>query len=432
MRQFSFDQPVECGTSEDCLYLNVWAPAERADEPLPVILWVFGGGHRLGSGSHPCSQGDRLARHGAVVVAANYRLGALGYFAHPALRAEEGSSGAYAGHDLLAALGWNRDNIAAFGGDPGNVTLFGQSAGAAHVTALLSSPRTRGLVHRAIATSGSRMRGGPLGHIRSGAETEAICAALPAAESLGTTEALRAQTPDAFQAPPGTWNISVDGDILVEPIQDVFDRGKQLAVPLMVGYTKDEASPYPQPHLQTREGLLALAETLGSDGPEMLSLYDATSDETALAASYRLRRDIAHGYQSWKLASVHSDSGAAVYMFNLLRAPPLPADLTFQQPVPPGGYGAYHGADIWFAFDNLDRFDIPWEQADREIADILSRAIVRFAATGNPNGSDLPDWPRFDRASYQALLLDRSLVAGQVFNLQGVAFWDRVFHKQED
>ena len=163
MQQFSFAEPPECGLSEDCLYLNVWTPASEPAARLPVIVWIYGGGHRFGSGSHPVSDGEALARQGAIVVTINYRVGALGYLAHPALSAEGGSSGNYASLDILAALGWVQRNIGAFGGDPQCVTLFGQSAGAAHACVLMAS-----CAEQRIVSSGHRAQRRPLSRRRHG------------------------------------------------------------------------------------------------------------------------------------------------------------------------------------------------------------------------------------------------------------------------
>jgi para-nitrobenzyl esterase len=146
-------------TAEDCLYLNVWTTAESANDRRPVMVWIYGGGFTGGAGSEPRYAGDGLARKGAVVVTLNYRLGSLGFFAHPQLSAEAQSktSGNYAMQDAIAALQWVQRNIAAFGGDPGNVTVFGESAGANLTGALVASPRAKGLFHRAIAQSGGYM-----------------------------------------------------------------------------------------------------------------------------------------------------------------------------------------------------------------------------------------------------------------------------------
>src|SRR5688500_12900441 len=143
-------------TAEDCLYLNVWTTADSADDRRPVMVWLYGGGFSGGAGSEPRYAGDGLARKGAVVVTLNYRLGSLGFFAHPDLSAEAEPkvSGNYGMLDAIAALQWVQRNIAAFGGDPGNVTVFGESAGANLTGALVASPQAKGLFHRAIAQSG--------------------------------------------------------------------------------------------------------------------------------------------------------------------------------------------------------------------------------------------------------------------------------------
>lgn len=429
MRQFSFDDPPECETSEDCLYLNVWAPAQRPSEPAPVIVFVYGGGHRVGSGSHAVSRGHALARRGAVVVTFNYRVGAMGYLAHPALTAEAGASGNYACLDVLAALDWVRRNIAAFGGDPACVTLFGQSAGAALIDVLMASPLASELFQRVVVHSSGRFRGGPLGAPmkrlvdaeRAGSEMAAACGAI-------TLEQLRALPPDGIDAPRGFWGPIVDGDVLREPVQDVFERGDQIDVPMLAGYTRDESAPYPTPELQSRAGFEAHArrEHAGHE-QAFLGLYPCEDDAQSLASSYAWRRDAGFAYQAWKGARLHARTArSSVYLFNFMHTPPLAADQRFREPIPPGGYGAHHGSELWYVFDTLDA--APWTPGpeDRTLADRMARSLIAFARSGDPNLSGLPQWPPFG-VNDQVLLWAGEPRVGLAFNAAALRFLEARF-----
>lgn len=428
MRQFSFAEPPECAQSEDCLNLNVWTGAPTVNARLPVIVWLYGGGHRLGAGSHPRSWGDRLASLGSVVVAPNYRVGALGYLAHPALTRESGSSGNYEYLDVLEALRWVRRNIAAFGGNPDCVTLYGQSAGGAIINVLLASELSRGLVHRAIICSAGRMRGGPMGVSKTLAQAEHDGERLMSELGAATTESLRTLPAQQMFGPPGSWGPIIDGHVLREPVQSVFDRGAQLAVPLLTGWTGDEALPFPLVELQTRQGLQAYAQGFGEDAAEFLRLYDASSDEAARASSYRVRSDMAFAYQPWQIARAHNRTGGRSYVFNWLHAPPLPVDAHFHQPPMPFGYGAYHGAEIWYAFGNFEQQAWAWTEADRWLAELFGRYLVSFARHGDPNAGGLPHWPPFDDGDV-AMLFDATARSGVIGNREGLHFFDRHFNK---
>jgi para-nitrobenzyl esterase len=427
MVQFSFADPPECAQSEDCLNLNVWTPASDGTARLPVIVWIYGGGHRLGAGSHPCAWGDHLAAKGCVVVAPNYRVGSHGYLAHPALTGESGSSGNYACLDILAALRWVRDNIAAFGGDPGSVTLYGQSAGGALINVLLASKLTRGLVHRAIIASAGRMHGGPMGHSRTLTQAEQDGAKLM--DELGAHDiaGMRALSSPQMFKPPGTWQPIIDGHVIAEPVQQVFDRHEQLQIPIMSGWTAHEAMPFPNADLSTRDGLLAHARTHGSDAERFLQLYDATDDARARASSYRLRSDSGFAYQPWQIARAQTRSGQKSFLFDFTQAPPLPPQLHFQQPRMPFGYGAYHGAEIWYAFGNFDQQPWAWTDADRQVAERFGRYIVNFARNGDPNGAGLVEWSPFDPLKDQALHIGARTEMATVGNREALHFHARRF-----
>ena len=422
MGLFSFDDPPECGMSEDCLYLNVWTGARSADEKLPVILWIFGGGHRLGGGSHPVSWGTSLAARGAVVVTLNYRVGALGFLAHPELTRESGASGNYGSLDIIAALRWVRDNVAAFGGDPGCVTIYGQSAGATEVSVMMASPLARGLFHRAMGGSGGRfdgaLFGGPMAHL---AASESEGSAM--AEKLGarSLEPMRNLPADAFLGVHKQWGPIVDGYVLERSVEATFRSGSQAAVPLITGFNRDEGSPYPIAELQTRAGFGEFANaTFGDDAAGFMDLYGVTDDGGALAQSYRVRRDGTFAYQAWRWATLHATTqDAPVFLYYFAHPVPLPPARRFREAVPPDGYGAWHGAELWYAFDTLNTKPFPWQSVDRQLADAFSNALLTFARDGVPD----PEWPRFSNASRKAAIIANGVEAGYVPNRNALEFY---------
>jgi para-nitrobenzyl esterase len=430
MHQFSFAEPPECGLSEDCLYLNVWSPATETATRLPVIVWVFGGGHRFGSGSHPVSDGEALARNGAIVVAINYRVGALGYLAHPALSAEAGSSGNYASLDILAALAWVQRNIAVFGGDPDCVTLFGQSAGAAHACVLMASPLSRGLFHRVIAHSGGRFRGGAMGVLKPRAAAEREGAEL--LEKLGARDltSMRNLPADVMYGPRGFWNLVLDGHVVSDTVSETFARGAQTPVPVLCGFNSHEAAPYPTPDLHTLEGFRTQTRAQFGDSAEtVLNLYRVSDDASARIGSYALRRDGNFAYQAWQLARQNKSSGAAAFLYEFTRAPPLPAAQHFHEPTPPGGFGAYHGAELWYAFGNLDRQPWAWTDADRTLAQRMGSAWVQFARSGDPKVKGFEGWAPYDDALGAAMILDAQPRFAPLENLPALRFLDQFYRR---
>ncbi len=243
--------------SEDCLYLNIWTGAESSDERRPVMLWIHGGTLITGSGSRPTYDGAALARKGAVLVTINYRLGPLGYLAHPELTAEseQSSSGNYGLLDQIAALQWVQRNIASFGGDPNRVTIFGESAGSWSVCYLVATPLAKGLFHQAIGESGGGFS--PIAHLKEDrlgvGSDEAIgvrfAAAMEADQGSGALEVMRGQTAqeiiDTFYSFSGTRIIlraNVDGWVFSDQVYEIFARGEQNDVPVIVGSTADDGT----------------------------------------------------------------------------------------------------------------------------------------------------------------------------------------------
>ncbi|NJM29264.1 MAG: carboxylesterase/lipase family protein, partial [Rhizobiales bacterium] len=396
--------PFAVGVSEDCLYLNVWTPA-KADERLPVLFWVHGGGFAVGSGSEPRYDGAKLASHGIVVVVVNMRLNALGLLAHPALTKEHGSSGNYAMLDLVAALQWVKRNIVAFGGNPGAVTIAGESAGSMFVSMLMASPLARGLVHRAIGESGAQFPS-PERPMKTLAEAHEHGLAFAAKLGAKTAADLRKASVDAIlDANPGLgfWPI-VDGHFLPKTPEAIFLAGEQADVPLIAGWTKDEGYNFNilnwMKDVKRYEDVVA--RLMPDHAEEILKLYPGGSQSAQSARDLGGDMVIIHGTWRW-LEAQRKTGKAPLFRYRFDRAPKTPKGW-----FPAGANaGAFHSCEILYVFDTLDAF--PWltDADDQKVADVTSRYWVNFVKTGDPNGSGLASWPSYREAKFPLLIIDK-------------------------
>lgn len=411
-------------TSEDCLYLNVWTPAKPSAKPRPVIVWIHGGGWTNGATSLPLYAGDALARRGVVVVSVAYRLGALGFLAHPALSQEDGgASGDYGLMDQVAALAWVRRNIAAFGGDPGNVTIAGQSAGAMSVSLLVASPMAKGLFHRAIAQSGGVFE--PLelapGYRLATAERDGAAFA----EKLGATTAaqLRALPVEALTAPNATrlGHPVIGARVLPLTPWDAYAAGRFNRVPLLLGYNAEEAR-----SLTDLSGVRAaifqadIAKTFGPLPPALLAAYPFADDASAQAARGAFERDLRFGWDMWAWARLQARSGASAYLYRFSRRPPFP-DGSVR-----AGWGASHFAELWYMFGHLDQEPWAWSETDRRLSATMVDQWVTFARNGDPNGARRPTWPRLVEADPRILELGDT-IAARPFTPDGLTGFDKVY-----
>ncbi|TAJ67387.1 carboxylesterase family protein [Brevundimonas sp.] len=376
--------------SEDCLTLNVWTPEARGTEPLPVMVWIHGGGYNNGSGTAALYDGARLARRGVVVVTINYRLGRLGFFDHPALASERSPDEPAANYgvmDQIAALEWVRDNAAAFGGDPGNVTIFGESAGGAAVTQLMVAPSARGLFHRAVVQSGmGRQRSAALALDRPGR---------PSAQSLGrawargaglaanaTAADLRAVPAEGLLNPMPAFysdNLIVDGVVLTEDVVQAFAGGREAPVPLILG-------------ANSAEFWWIRPSDAGAYGRTDDAMTEAEHD--ALLAAYggpegydqHVVSDLVFNEPGRHLARLHAANGHPTWLYRFDVAPE-------SNPEPSGG--ATHASERPYVFDNLHTVGRPMGERDERAATAMADYWTTFAERGDPNGPGRPAWPEF-------------------------------------
>ncbi len=399
------------GFSEDCLYLNIWRPAAASDKPVPVVVWIPGGGLvRGGASLYPF---DNFARKGVAVVTVSCRLGRFGFFAHPALAKEAPNDprGNYGFMDQIAALKWVKANIAAFGGDPNNVTLAGESAGGGSVLVQLTSPLSRGLFQRAIAqspgTPSARAGVGAMSDLAS-AETIAVewaqaqgingddAAALAALRAL-PVEVLTAGTdPDSvilgiFGGPrvPGVANAIIDGRLIVDPPEVAFPKGEWARVPVIVGANDADLA------VTAAKNKDELFASFGPRAAEVRALYDPNGDATLATLIQTALADRNMVEPSRNLADLTVKAGQPAYFFRFSYVPEVQ-----RGKVP----GATHGAEIAFAFDVVSAaLGNKASAADLAMAEKMSAYWLAFMKTGNPNGAGRPQWSTYDPATRDVL-----------------------------
>ena len=390
--------------SEDCLYLNVWSGAKSTQQkrpqdrtnrsagtgkPLPVLVWIYGGG--FGSGGAGCAiyDGEAMARKGILFVSFNYRVGPFGFLAHPELTKESGrgASGNYGLMDQIAAVEWVKQNIAAFGGDPANVTIAGQSAGSMSVNCLVASPLAKGLFSKAIAQSGASF-GRPMSSLQQAEES-----GLKVMQTLGTTSlaAMRALSAEEIlkKAQGGMRGPVVDGYVLPQSVPQLFAARKQNDVALLTGWNEDEGMAMGKP--KTADEYRQQAEKqYGSNATAYLQHYPGRTDTEAARAQIDVSRDQTFGAPNYAWANLQAGQGKPVYVYRFTRK--LPALGQYAH------YGAFHTGEVAYTYDNLkfiDRTLRPLNKTDDELARVMSSYWANFIKTGNPNGPGLPQWPTY-------------------------------------
>ena len=410
-RDMAFRSPPP---AEDCLYLNIWTPAaaRKPGARLPVLFYVHGGGFQAGDGSEKRYDGAALAARGMVVVTANHRLGVFGFLAHPELTAQGSRRGAgnFGLLDQAAALDWVRRNIAAFGGDPARITVGGESAGSMSVSALMASPLTRRHIAGAIGESGAlvgTVAAMPL------AAAAAQGAAFAAALGAPTLAALRAVPAGRLLAAQGAASArffpTIDGRMLVEPVEATFAARRQARVPLIVGTNSQEAEARAvlggaDPTVANYRA--ALVRLYGDRAGLVAARYPAADDAQVVAAATALASDRFLGWPSWRWFDLHRRSGAPTWLYEYRRVRPRALDDISGRPAP---WGAVHSAEIEYALGNLDTNPAyAWTDEDRGVSRVMSGYWAAFVTTGRPDAPGLPHW--------QAAPADGSAIMRQVID----------------
>ena len=402
------------GSSEDCLYLNIWKPANSTNKSkLPVMVWIHGGGFTGGSGSSPQNYGDAVTRQGVILVNINYRLGRLGFFAHPALSAEhpDEPKGNYGYLDQIAALKWIQTNIAAFGGDPDNVTILGFSAGGVSVHSLLTIPAASGLFHKAISESGGGRDGVLTGRPINKENADVFYTV--SAETIGMNFArkngiegtdaaaltkLRALSVEAVvdggqetdgQGGPRIYSGPIlDGKLVVETAESAYKAGHQPQMPLMIGNCSAEIGGAFVSSAKTKEELFA---SFGDLEAEARAAYDPDGNKTFDEVITKFNTDWVWGEPARMTAKAFLEKGAPVYMYQFGYVPVAARERS--------PYGAGHGSEVSFVFNTLNaRWGPPAEPTaeEKELANVMCSYWANFAKNGNPNAEGLPNWPHYN------------------------------------
>lgn len=406
--------------SEDCLFLNVWAPATATKKSkFPVMVWIHGGGFTGGSGSGPGSAGDAFAKQGVILATINYRLGRFGHFAFPALSKEnpDEPKGSYAYMDQIAALKWIQQNIAAFGGDPNNVTIFGFSAGGVSVHSLLTIPTAKGLFHKAISESGGGrdgvLTGRPIRQEKAdplySVSAETIGINFARKHKIESTDAgglakLRTLSVEEI-VDGGQENDSsfgkiysgpiLDGKLVVETAESAYKAGKQATVPLIIGNCSAEIGGAFVSNSTSKEALFA---TFGELEAEAKAAFDPEGNKEFAEVITKFNTDWVWGEPARMTARAFVAKRLPTYMYQFGY---VPAAMRARS-----RYGAGHGSEISFVFNTLNaRWGAPTEATpeEKELARIMSTYWANFAKTGNPNGKGLPNWPAYDTKKEEIL-----------------------------
>ena len=418
------DAPQE-PTSEDCLTLNVWAPATPSAGKLPVMVWIHGGGLMNGSGSVPQYAGDQLAARGVIVVTINYRLGVLGFLAHPELNGETpyGGSGNYGLLDQIAALQWVNRNIAAFGGDPDRITVFGQSSGSFSVSMLVSSPLAKGLFQRAIGQSGAVFEPvelDPLFTAKGAAEAGVRFASEAGAKSLADLRRMPVTSLLKHRFNP---QFNIDGHVLPASPHDAYAARQQNDVDLLLGTNATEGTLFFDPASVSVGNFNAvLSRTYPSLLLWAVGASPGKTDADARKAAVSIDTDMRFRWGMWAWARHALKSGQRrVFFYRFTGQPAYRADHPYH------GLGPTHGAELPYVFGVLDRGAANWTSNDYQLASTVQQYWTNFAKSGDPNGAGLPSWPMFDDERAMVMDLGPELRAAALTGQSRLQRIDRVY-----
>jgi para-nitrobenzyl esterase len=415
--------------SEDCLYLNVWTPAKSASDHVPVLVWIYGGGFAAGATSIPTYSGEVLAKKGVVLVSIAYRVGTLGFLAHPELSAEspEHVSGNYGLLDMIAGLQWIKKNIAAFGGDPDKVTIFGESAGGIAVSQLCASPLAKGLFEGAVSESGGsfgppRPSGAPGENMRRLATAEHDGEAFAVNAGVHSLAELRKLPAEKIVAATrGLAWPNVDGWVIPNDQYSLYDASKFNDVPVLIGYNSDEGASFSHDS-SPKVYIDGVNKRYGSFADSLLKAYPV-GEKSVPKTARDLSRDAAFGWQTWIWARLQSERGhSKVFYYYFDQHPDFAAGSEHE------GFGAWHGREVPYVFGHLN--DLQNEQpsaTDRVISDAMATYWTNFAKYGDPNGKGMPTWPAFSDRQPQLMYFAGTAHIGPVPNTEGLKALDAYF-----
>ena len=366
--------------SEDCLYLNIWTPAKSAKEKLPVFVWIYGGGFSSGSAACAVYDGEEFSKKGVVFVSFNYRVGVLGFLAHPGLSSETENkvSGNYGLLDQIAALKWIRKNIEAFGGDPQKVTIAGQSAGSMSVCALVASPLAKGLFRGAIAESGGILNSS---FMRKLPDAEKSGIAFMEKMKASDISELRRKSADELIAAGGNFGLVSDGYVIPDDVFAAFKNGQFNDVAMMAGWVTGDGSLMGNKTMTPEKYKQDAIEKWGDKAEEYLKLFPGNTDDEVASSlkEFSLMQFAALPAYLW---AGFSKNKAFIYQFSH-----VPVD----KPEFPD-YGAFHTSEVPFALHTLHLWKRPWREVDFAVEKTMNDFWVNFVKTGDPNGKGLPEW----------------------------------------
>ena len=432
----------EEATSEDCLYLNVWAPPNaNASSRLPVVVFIYGGGSTVGSSGMALYGGEEVAKRGAVFVNFNYRLGILGFMAHPDLTKESGhgASGNWAYLDQVAALQWIQRNIAQFGGDPAKVIITGQSAGAGAVSLLQASPMAKGLFRGVVAMSGGTWGNGGTGGVPL-VEAESVglrvqrethSPSLLAMRNVPADRLLALQSESQLMATGGgpiRVGGSIDGLFLPDTPAHLFAARRNSDVPVIAGFANDESNSGLRDAQTAAEYRARAEKAYGANAAEFLKFYPVNdaSEIPAMAKTAAREGAVMRTARNWAIVQGRSNT-SPVYIYNLARVHPFnPQELTADRV---DLVGAYHTSDVPYWFGTLDVFNRfrktrLWEPYDRELSRKMTSILIAFANTGNPNTIEV-QWPAWSASNEQLLEFGPSTIHPATMNTARLDFMMR-------
>jgi para-nitrobenzyl esterase len=434
--------PDKSSMSEDCLTLNVWTRAEKTEENLPVMVWIHGGALVWGSGSE--YKGDQLTKRGIILVTVNYRLGPLGFYAHPELNDENGGRSGNQGYrDQIAALQWVKNNIKKFGGDPNNVTIFGESAGSWSINVLQASPLSKGLFHKAIGQSGARLL--PLTHLTmasdysdSASQLGVVLAetmsgkentSLEQLRNIAAEEIIRTIEEDKTYSSSFDSLTIIDGEVLPEAVSAIFLKGNQADVPVLIGSTADEATTFDPVMLNPEAAKFlkyvdltkaSINQMLPNVDKKIFEYYPTTNEAVAKDSWVSFTTDamFTAPMQDWGNLMSTVDSPAYLYIWD--HHPKVNGTKEFK---------AFHAADVPYVFGGMGMFDIDFSEEDLDLSNSMMDIWTNFAKTGNPSLPEKFVWPAFEASTQKYISLGTVIEEKQNLRSQKVALINKAYER---